>query len=74
MLETIYEMAIAVARLEERLLEGETLVEMLEIELVRIPPPPLVFSAPNVPVAPPTVCDAATWDAQSSLDAWRFSQ
>lgn len=52
---TIHEMEIAVARLEERLLEGETLVEMPELELVRIPPPPLVVSAPHIPAVPPTV-------------------
>lgn len=47
---TIREMAVAVVRIEKRPAEEETLLENLEVELVRVPPPLPTFPAPHVPV------------------------
>lgn len=59
MLDTIREMAVAMTRLEKRLVEGETPVETLELEPIAVPPspPPVVpaFHIPHVPVSPPAL-------------------
>lgn len=47
---TIREMAVAVVRIEKWPAEEETLLENLEVEQVRVPPPLPTFPAPNVPV------------------------
>lgn len=53
---TIMDMAVAMARLQKRLAEIETLVETSKSKPVWVPPPPpRVVTVPHIPIAPSAV-------------------